>query len=68
MPSLPCGGRPSVPPLQSKGSVQLPLDSPEPCDVGAPVASAAALYAAEDVHAGVEAFLSKQPLPPFRGR
>ena len=31
-------------------------------------AMAAALYDTEDFHAGVEAFLSKQPLPPFRGR
>ena len=31
-------------------------------------AFAAALYATEDFHAGVQAFLSKQPLPPFHGR
>ena len=31
-------------------------------------ALAAALYDTEDFHAGVQAFLSKQPLPPFHGR
>jgi enoyl-CoA hydratase/carnithine racemase len=33
-----------------------------------PAALAAALYDTEDFHAGVQAFLSKQPLPPFHGR
>jgi hypothetical protein len=33
-----------------------------------PAALAAALDDTEDFHAGVQAFLSKQPLPPFQGR
>ncbi len=53
---------------QSKASVQLCVDNPELRDIVEPAAIAAALYDTEDFHAGVEAFLSKQPLPPFRGR
>jgi len=53
---------------QSKTSVQLCLDNPELRGIDEPAALAAALYDTEDFHAGVEAFLSKQPLPPFRGR
>ena len=54
--------------MQSKASVQLCLDNPELRGIAEPAAMAAALYDTEDFHAGVEAFLSKQPLPPFRGR
>jgi enoyl-CoA hydratase/carnithine racemase len=36
--------------------------------IGEPAAIAAALYDTKDFHAGVQAFLSKQPLPPFHGR
>jgi enoyl-CoA hydratase/carnithine racemase len=36
--------------------------------VAEPAALAAALYDSEDFHAGVQAFLGKQPLPPFHGR
>jgi enoyl-CoA hydratase/carnithine racemase len=54
--------------MQSKASVQLCLDNPELRDIAEPAAIAAALYETEDFHAGVQAFLSKQPLPPFHGR
>jgi enoyl-CoA hydratase/carnithine racemase len=54
--------------MQSKASVQLCLDNPELHGIGEPAALAAALYDTEDFHAGVQAFLSKQPLPPFHGR
>jgi enoyl-CoA hydratase len=54
--------------MQSKASVQLCLDNPELRGIAEPAAIAAALYATEDFHAGVQAFLSKQPLPPFHGR
>ena len=54
--------------MQSKASVQLCLDNPELCGIAEPAALAAALYDTEDFHAGVQAFLSKQPLPPFHGR
>jgi enoyl-CoA hydratase/carnithine racemase len=54
--------------MQSKASVQLCLDNPELCGIEEPAAIAAALYDTEDFHAGVTAFLTKQPLPPFRGR
>jgi enoyl-CoA hydratase len=53
---------------QSKASVQLCLDNPDLHGIAEPAAMAAALFDTEDFHAGVEAFLSKQPLPPFRGR
>jgi hypothetical protein len=33
-----------------------------------PAALVAALYDTDNFHAGVQAFLSKQPLPPLRGR
>jgi enoyl-CoA hydratase/carnithine racemase len=54
--------------MQSKASVRLCLDNPELRDIAEPAAIAAALYDTEDFHAGVEAFLGKQPLPAFRGR
>lgn len=54
--------------MQSKASVQLCLDNPELCGIEEPTAIAAALYDTGDFHGGVKAFLSKQPLPPFRGR
>jgi len=54
--------------MQSKASVQLCLDNPELRGIVEPVALAAALYDTEDFHAGVQAFLSKQPLPAFHGR
>jgi enoyl-CoA hydratase len=54
--------------MQSKASVQICLENPELRGIDAPAAIAAALYDSEDFHAGVEAFLNKQPLPPFRGR
>jgi enoyl-CoA hydratase/carnithine racemase len=54
--------------MQSKRSVQVCLENPELRDIDEPAANAAALYDSEDFHAGVEAFLNKQPLPPFRGR
>jgi len=54
--------------MQSKASVQLCLDNPELRGIAEPAAMAAALYDTGDFHAGVEAFLSKQPLPPFRGQ
>ena len=54
--------------MQSKASVQLCLDNPELRGIAEPAAIAASLYDTEDFHAGVQAFLSKQPLPPFRGR
>ena len=54
--------------MQSKASVQLCLDNPELRGIEEPAAIAAALYDTEDFHAGVKAFLSKQPLPPFHGR
>jgi enoyl-CoA hydratase len=54
--------------MQSKASVQLCLDNPELHGIAEPAAMTAALYDTEDFHAGVEAFLGKQPLPPFRGR
>jgi len=54
--------------MQSKASVQLCLDNPELRGIEEQAGIAAALYDTEDFHAGVEAFLSKQPLPPFRGR
>ena len=53
---------------QSKAVVQPCLDNPELRGIDEPAAIAAALYETEDFHAGVEAFLSKQPLPLFRGR
>jgi len=53
---------------QSKASVQLCLDNPELRGIEEQAGIAAALYDTEDFHAGVAAFLSKQPLPPFRGR
>jgi enoyl-CoA hydratase/carnithine racemase len=54
--------------MQSKASVQLCLDNPELRGIEEQAGITAALYDTEDFHAGVEAFLSKQPLPPFRGR
>jgi enoyl-CoA hydratase/carnithine racemase len=54
--------------MQSKASVQICLENPELRGIDEPAAIAAALYESEDFHAGVEAFLNKQPLPPFRGR
>lgn len=54
--------------MQSKASVQRCVDNPELHGIAEPAAIAAALYDSEDFHAGVEAFLNKQPLPPFRGR
>lgn len=54
--------------MQSKASVQICLDNPELRGIDAPAAIAASLYDTEDFHAGVEAFLKKQPLPTFRGR
>jgi len=54
--------------MQSKASVQLCLDNPELRGIVEPAAIAAALYDSEDFHAGVQAFLGKQPLPPFHGR
>jgi enoyl-CoA hydratase len=54
--------------MQSKARVQLCLTNPELRGIVEPAAIAAALYATEDFHAGVRAFLSKQPLPPFHGR
>jgi enoyl-CoA hydratase len=54
--------------MRSKASVQRCLDNPELHGIEEPAAIAAALYDSEDFHAGVEAFLNKQPLPPFRGR
>jgi enoyl-CoA hydratase len=54
--------------MQSKASVQLCLDNPELCGIVEPAALAAALYDTKDFHAGIQAFLSKQPLPPFHGR
>lgn len=54
--------------MQSKASVQLCLDNPELRAIEEQAVMAAALYDTEDFHAGVEAFLNKQPLPPFRGR
>jgi enoyl-CoA hydratase/carnithine racemase len=54
--------------MQSKVSVQLCLDNPGLRGIVEPAALAAALYDTEDFHAGVRAFLSKQPLPPFHGR
>ncbi len=54
--------------MQSKASVQICLENPELRGIDEPAAIAAALYDSEDFHAGVEAFLNKQPLPPFRGR
>jgi enoyl-CoA hydratase/carnithine racemase len=54
--------------MQSKASVQICLDNPELRGIDEPAALAAALYDSEDFHAGVEAFLRKQPLPTFRGR
>jgi enoyl-CoA hydratase len=54
--------------MQSKASVQLCLANPELRGIAEPAAIAASLYDTEDFHAGVQAFLSKQPLPPFRGR
>ena len=54
--------------MQSKASVQLCLDNPELRGIVEPAVTAAALYDSEDFHAGVQAFLSKQPLPPFHGR
>jgi enoyl-CoA hydratase/carnithine racemase len=54
--------------MQSKASVQLCLDNPELRGIDEPAALAAALYDTEDFHAGVQAFLSKRPLPPFHGR
>jgi enoyl-CoA hydratase/carnithine racemase len=53
---------------QSKASVQICLDNHELRGIEEPAAIAAALYDSEDFHAGVEAFLHKQPLPPLRGR
>jgi enoyl-CoA hydratase len=53
---------------QSKASVRICLENPELRGIDEPAAIAAALYDSEDFHAGVEAFLNKQPLPPFRGR
>jgi enoyl-CoA hydratase/carnithine racemase len=54
--------------MQSKASVQLCLDNPELHGIAEQASMAAALYDTEDFHAGVEAFLSKRPLPPFCGR
>ena len=54
--------------IQSKASVQICLDNPELRGIDEPAAIAASLYDTEDFHAGVEAFLKKQPLPTFRGR
>jgi enoyl-CoA hydratase len=54
--------------VQSKASVQICLENPELRGIDEPAAIAAALYDSEDFHAGVGAFLNKQPLPPFRGR
>jgi enoyl-CoA hydratase len=54
--------------MQSKASVQICLDNPELRGIDEPAAIAASLYDTEDFHAGVEAFLKKQPLPTFRGR
>ena len=54
--------------MQSKASVRLCLENPGLHGIEEPAAMAAALYDTEDFHAGVEAFLNKQPLPPFRGR
>jgi enoyl-CoA hydratase/carnithine racemase len=54
--------------MQSKASVQICLDNPALRGIDEPAAIAAALYDSEDFHAGVEAFLHKQPLPRFRGR
>ena len=54
--------------LQSKASVQICLENPALRGIDEPAAMAAALYDTEDFHAGVEAFLNKQPLPTFRGR
>ncbi len=54
--------------MQSKASVQICLDNPELRGIEEPAAIAAALYDTEDFHAGVEAFLSKQPVPPFHGK
>ena len=54
--------------MQSKASVQICLENPELRGIDEPAAIAATLYESEDFHAGVEAFLNKQPLPPFRGR
>ena len=54
--------------MQSKASVQLCLNNPELRGIVEPAALTAALYDTNDFHVGVQAFLSKQPLPPFRGR
>jgi enoyl-CoA hydratase len=54
--------------MQSKVSVRICLENPELRGIDEPAAIAATLYDSEDFHAGVEAFLNKQPLPPFRGR
>jgi len=54
--------------IQSKASVRICLDNPELQGIQEPAAMAAALYDTADFHAGVAAFLRKQPLPPFQGK
>jgi enoyl-CoA hydratase/carnithine racemase len=54
--------------IQSKASVQVCMDNPELRGIDEPAAIAASLYDTKDFHAGVQAFLAKQPLPPFDGR
>jgi enoyl-CoA hydratase/carnithine racemase len=54
--------------MQSKASVRICLENPELRGIEEPAAIAAALYDTEDFHAGVAAFLSKQPIPLFQGR
>ena len=54
--------------IQSKAIVQLCLDNPELRGIADPAAMAASLYDTKDYHAGVQAFLAMQPLPPFDGR
>lgn len=54
--------------MQSKASVQICLENPELRGIAEPAAIAASLYDTEDFHTGVEAFLSKRPVPPFHGR
>lgn len=54
--------------MQSKGSVRICLENPELRGIEEPAAIAAALYDTEDFHAGVEAFLRQQPIPPFHGK
>lgn len=54
--------------MQSKASVRLCLDNPELQGIQEPAAMAAALYDTADFHAGVDAFLRKQPLPLFQGK